>query len=404
MSRRHKCSIILPKAPSGEVVSIAAVYYVEVNLICILLLVLFSVQMRYRSDRASEENRAFSLMLWVTMLLCTVDMIAGVCRGRHFPGAGVLVSVSNLLYFEAISAVSYLWLLYVLIRLKLLKDRIRSLLICAVPLLGISALTLSNPWTGFLFTIDENNRYSRGSGVWWHWLVTWSYLLISTGITIAVMLRNRNRHKRRKQRALLCFAIPPAVAAIVQMRFYGISCFQVGITLSIAIVSLMEQNAQMLTDPLTGLNNRYGFDRYCENYLQRSTALQMSVMMIDVDRFKQVNDRFGHLEGDRALTDVAYAVRHSCEKVLSHLFMCRYGGDEFLVVGECDRAVMDTLAAQIQRSLEYKNWEERYPYPLSVSIGIASGGCSNPEDMDCLLRQADETMYRAKGDKRFGRR
>ena len=64
---------------------IAIIYYAEVNLICIILLALFSVQMRYHSDRSSAENRVFSLMLWVTMVLCAADMAAGICRGREFP-------------------------------------------------------------------------------------------------------------------------------------------------------------------------------------------------------------------------------------------------------------------------------------------------------------------------------
>lgn len=380
---------------------IAIIYYAEVNLICIILLALFSMQMRYRSDRSSAENRVFSLMLWVTMVLCASDMVAGICRGRFFPGARTVIAVSNLLYYEAISVVCYLWLVYVLIRLKIIKKHIRGPLLCVTSLLGISALTLSNPWTGFLFTIDENNLYTRSSGVWLHWLVSWSYLLISTGITVGVMLQKRNRHKRRKLRVLLYFIIAPVVAAVVQMRFYGVSCFQVGITLAIAIVSLMEQNTQMLTDPLTGLNNRYGLDRYWESYAQHNAEPQLCAMMIDIDSFKQVNDRFGHLEGDRALTDVAYAVQRSCESLLPRAFMCRYGGDEFLVIArDCNRTTMNLLAAQIYQRLERKNREEQYPYRLSVSIGIADGVCSEPEDMDRLLREADETMYHTKTEKR----
>ena len=124
-------------------------------------------------------------------------------------------------------------------------------------------------------------------------------------------------------------------------------------------------------------------------------------MMIDIDNFKQVNDRFGHLEGDRALTDVAYVVRRCCEKTLPRAFVCRYGGDEFLIIGrEHNRATMEMLGAQIQQRLERANQTKQYPYRLSVSVGIADGVCREPEDMERLFRKADEVMYRTKTEKR----
>lgn len=387
---------------TAEVVRITIIYYAEVNLICIFMLALFAWQRRFRSDHASTDNRVFSLMLWVSVLLCAADMVADICRGRFFPGARTLIVVSNMLYYEAISAVCYLWLLYVLILLKIVKRHIRGSLLCASLFIGISIVTLINPWTDFLFSVDANNCYVRGDGVWLHWLISWSYLLITTGITLGVLLKKKNRYKWRKFHSLLFFIIPPAVAAVVQMCFYGVSCFQVGITLSIAAVSLMEQNAQISTDSLTGLNNRYGFSHYWESYAQYNAAALLCVMMIDIDNFKQVNDRFGHLEGDRALADVAYVVRCCCEKTLPRAFVCRYGGDEFLIIGrERNRATMEMLGAQIQQCLERANQTEQYPYHLSVSVGIADGVCREPEDMERLFRKADEVMYRTKTEKRW---
>lgn len=69
---------------TAEVVRITIAYYVEVNLICIFMLALFARQRRFRSDYASADNRVFSLMLWVSVLLCAADMVAGICRGRFF--------------------------------------------------------------------------------------------------------------------------------------------------------------------------------------------------------------------------------------------------------------------------------------------------------------------------------
>ena len=85
---------------TAEVVRITIVYYAEVNMICIFMLALFAWQRRFRSDHASTDNRVFrvfSLMLWVSVLLCAADMVAGICRGRFFRGARTLLVVSNML-------------------------------------------------------------------------------------------------------------------------------------------------------------------------------------------------------------------------------------------------------------------------------------------------------------------
>ena len=181
------------------------------------------------------------------------------------------------------------------------------------------------------------------------------------------------------------------------MLFYGVTCYQVGITVSIIIIFLTEQNNRILTDALTGLNNRYGFNKYWENYMQRHSETKLSLMMIDIDSFKQVNDKFGHLEGDRALADVADAVKQICEDAAFQILSCRYGGDEILIAGcDCRQDEFSEIKTQIHKQIEEKNNANNYPYVLSVSIGTASGTCLSSDDIDNLLRMADEAMYAEK--------
>ena len=370
------------------------IYYSEINLVCIIILFLFANQIRYKSDQFSSDNRTFKLLLRATIIMCTADMVAGISRGQFFRGARIFIETSNLVFYEAISVVSFLWMVYVFTKLRMIKKHVNELFFWAIPFAVISIVTLTNPLTNFLFTIDENNLYIRNIGIYIHWAVSWFYLITTTGIITYKIVREQNRKKRRKILPLLCFIIAPTIAAVVQMLFYGITCFQVGITISIAVISLTEQKNQILTDALTGLSNRYGFDKYWENYMQHHLETELFLMMIDINNFKQVNDKFGHLEGDRALTDVADAVERSCEETSAKLFVCRYGGDEFLIAGcDCRQDEITNLRLQIHQKLEEKNCSEHYPYVLSVSMGTANGICLDPGDIDRLLRIADEAMY-----------
>ena len=219
-------------------------------------------------------------------------------------------------------------------------------------------------------------------------------MITTTVIILYKIIQEQNKKKRIKIVPLLCFIIAPVIAAVIQMMFYGVTCSQVGITISIVVVSLTEQNNKILTDTLTGLSNRYGFDKYWENYMQHHLATKLFLMMRDIHNFKQVNDKFGHLEGDRALADVADAVKRGCEETEAKIFMCRYGGDEFLISGcDCRQDEIMDLKRQINENLAEKNRSEHYPYILSVSIGISTGTCSDSDDIDHLLRMADEAMY-----------
>lgn len=372
------------------------IYYSEINLICITLLFIFTRQIRYKSGQLSADSRIFSMILWATGIMCASDMVAGICRGQFFGGARALIEISNLIYYEAISVISFLWMAYVFAKLKIIENK-KELFPWSIPLIAISIVTLINPFTQWLFTIDENNLYARNIGVYFHWIVSWAYLIITTIIIAYKIIREKDKRKRQEIIPLLSFIVAPAIAAAIQMLFYGVTCYQVGITVSIIIIFLTEQNNQILTDALTGLNNRYGFNKYWENYMQRHSETKLFLMMIDIDNFKQVNDKFGHLEGDRALADVADAVKQSCEDAAFQIFACRYGGDEILIAGcDCRQDEFSEIKTQIHKQIEEKNYTKNYPYVLSVSIGTASGTCLSSDDIDNLLRKADEAMYAEK--------
>lgn len=370
------------------------IYYVEVNVICMIILFLFGHQMSYKSDQLSSGNRTFRLLLWTVMLLCASDMAAGIFRGKLFSGARALIEFSNLLYFETVSATSFLWMVYVLTKLKMMKGSEKRLVLWGIPFYAVFLVTLINPVTNWMFTVDENNLYTRNVGVYFHWLVCWFYLIAATCLIAHRIMKEQNRESRKKLKPFLYFIIAPTVAAVLQMVFYGVTCYQVGITLSVVVICLTEQNAQMLTDALTGLSNRHGFNRYAESFLLHHPEERLFLMMLDINNFKQVNDKFGHLEGDRALADVADAVKLSCEEAAAKLFVCRFGGDEFLVAGcHCQPEEILGLKERICEKLEEKNRLEQYPYVLSVSMGTAEGICTDSEDIDHLLRMADEAMY-----------
>ncbi len=147
-------------------------------------------------------------------------------------------------------------------------------------------------------------------------------------------------------------------------------------------------------DKLTGVLNRAGYDHLLETLDLSSTAL----LLVDVDRFKDVNDTHGHKAGDEALTRVADALR---ENFRSNDYICRIGGDEFAVVM---KNTGPDRTKQIEDKITRINDKLRAPSencpPLSISAGCAFG--SSPNGSGALAKDADVALYCVKEHGRSG--
>ena len=150
-----------------------------------------------------------------------------------------------------------------------------------------------------------------------------------------------------------------------------------------------------VTDPLTGLANRRELERRLEQELERAArhGVPLSLLLIDVDHLKEINDRGGHRAGDRALGEVADAMRRSARSVDTP---ARVGGDEFAILAPTTSARDAVpLAARVQAALRARN--AAGSDPISVSIGIADldSAAELGADRD-LFEAADRALYRAK--------
>jgi diguanylate cyclase (GGDEF)-like protein len=152
------------------------------------------------------------------------------------------------------------------------------------------------------------------------------------------------------------------------------------------------------TDPLTGLANRRRFEQALEGRHQRSgrSGSPFVVVMIDVDRFKQYNDRLGHQAGDECLRAIATALAATVRSDADRL--CRYGGEEFVVVGDGDTADGEALAERLRAAVE--RLDIAHPdgpgATVTISAGVAASSGAPWESPHEVLRRADAALYAAK--------
>lgn len=162
-----------------------------------------------------------------------------------------------------------------------------------------------------------------------------------------------------------------------------------------------ELQALSLKDDLTGLFNRRGFYSLAEHQLKIHLRYgrDLTLFFIDVDNLKTINDRFGHLEGDKALVDTAVLLRRTFR--ISDV-LGRVGGDEFAVLAlESGQSHAKDILFRIGTHLsEISRADAARPYQISLSIGYAFGTGTGSYSIDSLLHQADQMMYLQKKEKR----
>jgi diguanylate cyclase (GGDEF)-like protein len=157
--------------------------------------------------------------------------------------------------------------------------------------------------------------------------------------------------------------------------------------------------ADSKTDTLTGIGNRYAFTEFI-NSLSRQTAKQAySIVMIDMDHFKKINDTLGHLEGDNALRDVAAIIKGN---IRGNDFAARYGGDEFVLAAKADSDV-NRIMERIQEAMDNQNSKGIRPYKIEISYGMDVFTPNSDQSIGKFLAHIDSLMYKHKAERR-GRR
>lgn len=151
-----------------------------------------------------------------------------------------------------------------------------------------------------------------------------------------------------------------------------------------------------ITDALTGVGNRAAFDQTLEREETHARAQQssLSLLMIDIDHFKEVNDTYGHAVGDAVLREVAQRLQHALR---TEDLLCRYGGEEFAVILAHADPAETYLIAERLRTAVGSGPIDPMGATVTVSIGIACLDHTAPTD---LVVQADANLYKAKANGR----
>lgn len=368
------------------------VFYTEASLICVIILATILITDRMYNTKQEKQvwfSRAIvAFMLYFISDACWAAMLSGQFTVKR--SYVVLVNLSN---YILLSLMAYGMFMFIAASEKMpfRKDARKRRLIC-IPVI-ISTLVIVIAYIADpLFWINEQNELNN---LYYPLMFAVPSLYLWAGFILSIKYAIRSESKSQRRRFLVIGSIPVAVMAfgMVQVVALNAPTFCFGCTVMWLFFYLENMQTMISVDDLTHLNNRGQINRYLEQ-IHLNKDIRVIIMMIDINKFKNINDTYGHAEGDRALVIVSEALRQTCEQIKASVFLGRYGGDEFTIVikNPEEDILPEHLVEAIHEILSQKRAENQLPYELNVSIGYDVIRDSNDDANECLKR-ADKNLY-----------
>jgi diguanylate cyclase (GGDEF)-like protein len=372
------------------------VTYIDVDLFCMIMACVMS--MNLNSDFGSEsEVRTLQKALASYCGFLLFGLVWLLTQNGYLIYSAVVAWISNCLSLFLMNMTSFFWCIFAVTKLSRgrVLSRERSRRIFLIPI-AISALICAlSPWTGWAFTITSGGGYQRGPLFVPVSSVGYLYDLIVCIYAIYCAFHEKQSERRKLCWVIGFFIVFPMTAGVIQIVITGTPILAPAIIISLFLVFVTIQSSQIYNDAMTGLNNRKRAFAYLEKELAATGPEDaVIVYMTDVDNFKLINDRQGHVEGDRALR--AFADVLSLLASRYDLFVARYGGDEFIIIDRGRHcADPETVVADMKRQLRAFCDSNPLKYELTVSVGYAKTSDRNTK-ADDMIRMADRKMYEAK--------
>ncbi len=379
-------------------------YYIEANIACFLILGLIVYRINHGIDR---QTSTVTLRRLIYMLMCyfLTDSIWMLFEGGVITHTRTVMYISTIIPYIFIVCSSYFWFLYCeIIQQNKKIITMKGQLIASIPIIVAVILIITASFTGIVFYFDDQERIQYGPFYALLILIPVGYMVFAS---IKGFMRAYTEGRYMDHGVYLTigvFPLIPIITGVLQAIFITTPFMCYGATFSVLLIYLTTLENLISMDSLTQVNNRNQMQRYLLRKMKSETpGLSLYLMIIDVDHFKEINDEYGHIEGDRALVRVANAMKEACQAHRNRFFVSRFGGDEFIVIAETEyKGEVNWLSDKIRSNVKLLNEKADSPYQLSVCVGIAEYDYSSPVPIPSLIARADTDLYHMKHERAEG--
>ena len=372
-------------------------FYVEANVVCIVIfLMMFIREMRTVGWLTKQQ-------LFINIILCHIfyflsDICGTLVLNGYLPNDRIATPIVNTLIVIFLCAITGFWFVYTELSqgekyVARLKQRILLLVPGMIEVAAVVFLFVFFPDT--LLTADN-----QPTDLYYVLFLTVPLLYVVASAVRAIPRAFRRENYAVRTQYLVCAIYPVIITffGVIETLTMILPMFCFGSAIMMLYVYILSLNDQVSIDELTRLNNRTQLKKYVttESAKQNADKTMRYVLMIDLNKFKQINDQYGHVEGDVAFKRTADALKSACAGNTMNTFIARYGGDEFIIIAKTsDEKKVQDLCNAIKTTLIQMNTEASASYELTASIGYASYA-GDITAYQAALAEADEALYKDK--------
>lgn len=257
-------------------------------------------------------------------------------------------------------------------------------------------------FTGWIFTVDETNHYAHGQ-LYILYMISYLIIIVLSILEFGVYGKKFSKQNRLSLYGILAFVIIGVAAQEILGGSVRTAYISLTIGMALMFIHFTEysqiaaddrihrQMIQITTDPLTGVSNRYAYNKVLNEKASGKLPEKTVVFSIDINNLKNTNDTLGHNAGDELICGAADSIRN----VFDDYGNCyRTGGDEFIVLTEIDDNMAAVLIARLKKKTS--EWHGKTVPELSLSVGSASASDNPGIDIENLIFIADKEMYKEK--------
>lgn len=344
----------------------------------------------YLANRQKAEYDRDMRLLQQMMVTIGIANISDCCvyylAGSSNIVIKVLVFLSGSGLFLGNVMIGYLWAKFIMVHMNIPFSDIRRNIYRTIGIISIVLLVI-NIFYPLVFSVSDG-RYQRGFAYIIFLIFAAFYILDSLYLYVKRIKKNGSL----KLFPVHIFLIHVILGVVIQAFFVEIAITWTSIAISVAGIMTALKNEIIFTDCLTGLYNRVDLEFLHKRACNKKDCW-VSGIMIDLNGFKQINDNYGHAEGDLALCIVADLLRKSFSE---YGVVIRYAGDEFVIMlNTTDDQLIRKIIKSAKKNFVTENDKNDKPYQLSASMGYAITNLSN-ETIDDFMNRIDEQMYQDK--------
>lgn len=362
---------------------------VDVNIFSVFILLAIALSILVQKNRHAFSTSIFWAMLSGTIVLLLLDSLL-----LHQSSHRVFMYVLSYSYILLSPLPVCMWVSYFDFQLNDSSERIYKRFFYLFPLIvpAVCAVVMDLfLHKNFFVKYSDGYGFQFGGGIWVMGAVIYSLILLS----FFLAWKHKGHLEKRLKWTMVILSIIPVMGALIQIFNHILPVKWPLVTLSICIAYLFVEIQHEGRDYLTGLYNRKQLDDFL-HYRMRSYGKKgpFSLIIIDLDNFKIINDTYGHKEGDRALVDFARMVSRS---VKQNDMVSRFGGDEFIILMDSgDSTVIDKVLKRLENRTIEENMRRDTGYKIRFSAGYAVYSPEEYTNARELFHEADMRMYQDK--------